>query len=133
MFLPLLKDQELSGIAKLFDDTIRYDGFQVLMLLQNILEGGNLGAVFAFVAVVHVDEDVVERVGRAVPGKDASLAQLCGGNAGNEEHDLRVGIVELRQHVPDTVVFAPVYLAVIELRTLFNESVQSRRRATGGK
>src|SRR5579875_2437747 len=98
----------------------------VLLLVQDIAEGGDLGAVFAFVAVVHVDQHVVQRVGATVPGKGADLAQFFGGNAGYESHDLSVRVVELCQHVLNSVAFAPAYLAVVKLSVHFDEGVQGR-------
>ena len=67
------------------------------LLLQHVGEDGDLGAVFALVAVELVDEVIVERVFSAVPRQSTGPAKLLHRQAGDERHHLYVVLVVFGQ------------------------------------
>ena len=71
-----------------------------------IPKGGDLGAVFAFVAVIGVHEEVIQGIVHAVPGESVGLTARFNWNLGQHCHNLGVSIVVLGQYFLDGFFFA---------------------------
>src|SRR5947208_9122326 len=90
-----LKRQSLAHMSYIFPRFIYGSG----SLLQAVSKCSDLSAVLALMSVVHIDDDIVQGISYAIPGKCPSLAELFRTNLLIQPHHLRIWVIELNEHL----------------------------------
>src|SRR5437764_845080 len=93
-------------------------------LLQLVSKYSDLSAVLALMSVVHIDDDIVQGISHAIPGKCPSLAELFRTNLLSQRHHLRICVIELIENLSHCSPFAFLHLSVVKLTAQFDKPVQ---------
>jgi hypothetical protein len=73
--------ETLRSTSNVCGSHLHFPGVLHPTLSQAVTKGSDLGAVLAFMSIVHVDQNIVQGILSAIPGKCSALAKRFGGKS----------------------------------------------------
>src|ERR1700687_3372422 len=98
------------------------------VLSQAVAKCRDLSTVLAFMSIVHINNDIIQRIIHSIPGKCSVLTKHFSWYVGYERRHLGMCVIKLCQNFLHSLCLTFVHLAIIELTTQFNISVKNRGR-----